>query len=372
MKLSITLFLTSIVSSSAFVATVGNSASAALRMSSDPNRNDDFGVATQEPAQQVNNDGVWGEPEPVNKQPITSQALPFMNAPLVLDGSMPGDVGFDPLGFAKTEGDLTTYREAEVKHARLAMLAAAGWPISELLDKKIASLFGLPGVLDEAGRVPSVLNGGMDKISPFYWGFCLLLAGAADFYGSNRASNVKGYTPGDLGFDPFGLYPKDDKGKKWMQAAEIKNGRIAMIAITAFAFQEFASHVPVVEEVPFLFKPFWATMGDTVADTVATPPVYESPPVFEPSTPLFDSTPSEAVDAVTSAVAPEVAVPAAEPVTTMSSSTMDAVSSASTATTEAATSVITPPAAEGSDELIAAKKRIAELEAKLAAVGITL
>ena len=25
-------------------------------------------------------------------------------------------------------------REAEVKHARLAMLAAAGWPLSELLD----------------------------------------------------------------------------------------------------------------------------------------------------------------------------------------------------------------------------------------------
>eukprot|EP00548_Thalassiothrix_antarctica_P003582 CAMPEP_0194144792 /NCGR_PEP_ID=MMETSP0152-20130528/13805_1 /TAXON_ID=1049557 /ORGANISM="Thalassiothrix antarctica, Strain L6-D1" /LENGTH=52 /DNA_ID=CAMNT_0038844793 /DNA_START=14 /DNA_END=172 /DNA_ORIENTATION=- len=51
---------------------------------------------------------------------------------------------------------------------------------------------------------------------------------------------------------------------------------------------------------------------------------------------------------------------------------MDAVSSATTTTVEAATSVIqTPPAAEGSDELIEAKKQIAELEAKLAAVGVT-
>merc|ERR1739838_717007 len=116
----------------------------------------------------------------------------------------------------------------------------------------------------------------------FYWGFCLLLAGACDFYGLNRASNVKGYTPGDLGFDPFGLYPKDDKGKKWMQTAEIKNGRIAMIAITAFAFQEFASHVAVVDEVPFLFKPLWATMADNAANTVAaTPSVYEAAPIFE-------------------------------------------------------------------------------------------
>ena len=30
-------------------------------------------------------------------------------------------------------------REAEVKHSRLAMLAAAGWPISELLDGPLSS-----------------------------------------------------------------------------------------------------------------------------------------------------------------------------------------------------------------------------------------
>jgi hypothetical protein len=40
-----------------------------------------------------------------------SQALPFMERPAVLDGSMPGDVGFDPLGFAKTSEDLMNYRE---------------------------------------------------------------------------------------------------------------------------------------------------------------------------------------------------------------------------------------------------------------------
>ena len=45
------------------------------------------------------------------------------------------DVGFDPLGFAKNKEDLLNYREAEIKHARLAMLAAAGWPLSELFGK---------------------------------------------------------------------------------------------------------------------------------------------------------------------------------------------------------------------------------------------
>ena len=44
-------------------------------------------------------------------------------------------------------------------------------------------------------------------------------------------------------------------GRKRMQLAEIKHGRLAMIAITAFAVQEYVSKVPVVKETPFFFKP---------------------------------------------------------------------------------------------------------------------
>jgi hypothetical protein len=38
-----------------------------------------------------------------------------------------------------------------------------------------------------------------------------------------------------------------------MELAEIKNGRLAMIAITVFAFQEFATGLPVVQQTPYLF-----------------------------------------------------------------------------------------------------------------------
>ena len=48
-------------------------------------------------------------------------------------------------------------------------------------------------------------------------------------------------------------YKKSNCDKKTMQTAEIKNGRLAMIAITAFAFQEFATGVSVVQETPYLF-----------------------------------------------------------------------------------------------------------------------
>ena len=35
-------------------------------------------------------------------------------------------------------------REAEVKHGRLAMLAAAGWPLSELLDGPPSTRYPYP------------------------------------------------------------------------------------------------------------------------------------------------------------------------------------------------------------------------------------
>lgn len=192
--------------------------------------------------------------------PEMSMSLPFMKRPSALTGALAGDVGFDPIGFAKTEGDLMNYREAEVKHARLAMLAAAGWPMSEVFDKKIAAALGMSPLLDANDRVPSVLNGGLGKVSPIYWVGVLGLAAAIDVLGTMKSKEANtDYTPGDFGFDPLGVYPKDEDGKMWMQTAEIKNGRLAMIAVFGFAIQEFVSKVGVVDETPFFFFPVMET-----------------------------------------------------------------------------------------------------------------
>ena len=110
-------------------------------------------------------------------------------APSYLDGSLAGDRGFDPkclVALARTRTSVDSgpwakmerearmvmcneweakkkvywMREAEMKHARLAMVAAAGWPISELLDKPISGVLGLASPLDATGgRAPSLLNG---------------------------------------------------------------------------------------------------------------------------------------------------------------------------------------------------------------------
>ena len=60
-----------------------------------------------------------------------SAAIPFLKRPPALDGSMVGDMGFDPLGISTTitelGGDLKYVREAELMHGRQAMLACVGF-----------------------------------------------------------------------------------------------------------------------------------------------------------------------------------------------------------------------------------------------------
>mmetsp|Transcript_40140 Transcript_40140/g.96952 ORF Transcript_40140/g.96952 Transcript_40140/m.96952 type:complete len:231 (+) Transcript_40140:453-1145(+) len=183
-----------------------------------------------------------------------SQSLPWLNRPEALDGTYAGDVGFDPLGFAKNKEDLRLYREAEVKHARLAMLAALGWPISELFDRTIAQNLGWNVVVDATDRAPSVLNGGLDKISPVYWAGIITAAAAIDLIQSNKSAKNPQYTPGDLNFDPLRLYPADKEGQERLQLAEIKNGRLAMLAITAFAIQEGVTKMGVVDTLLHQFN----------------------------------------------------------------------------------------------------------------------
>lgn len=212
--------------------------------------------------------------------------FPGAVAPSYLNVDLAGNVGFDPLcmvALAPTGASVdsgpwasqerktrmvmaTEYeahkkvmwmREAEIKHSRLAMMAAAGWPISELLDRPLSKLLGLPTVLDQtAGRAPSLFNGHLfDGVQGVFLGLVMLATAALEL---NTLDNVEGltptgYVPGDVGFDPANLRDK----RKDMPTAEIKHGRLAMLAVTGFAVQEFVWGVPVVEQTPQFFHPFF-------------------------------------------------------------------------------------------------------------------
>ena len=51
--------------------------------------------------------------------------------------------------------------------------------------------------------------------------------------------------PGDLGFDPLGLKPTNDKDLKSMATKEINNGRLAMIGIAGMVAQELVSGMKI-------------------------------------------------------------------------------------------------------------------------------
>ena len=195
----------------------------------------------------------------VRTNPDRSMSLPFLKRPDTLDGSLPGDRGFDPFNFSSNENALQWQRTAEIKHARLAMLAAAGWPIAELFDKKIASALDLKPLLVFQDRVPSVLNGGLSRIPPVYWLFVVGLAAVMEAIGYVKEFEAKQagleYTPGDLGFDPFDLFGKTDEERKYKLEAELFNGRLGMLAITGFAMQEWWTQNSVINETPIFFKP---------------------------------------------------------------------------------------------------------------------
>merc|ERR1719152_455198 len=162
----------------------------------------------------------------------TPPPLPKIKTMRVGDKTLAGDMNFDPLMIADTPEKLAWYREAEIKHARLAMLAAFGWPVSEITN------FG--NLLTQDGRAPSLLNGGLGNINGVYWGACLGLAVFWEAQGLDKKFGKQDTSlPGMLGFDPLGADSPS------MRNAEITNGRVAMIAITAYALEEALTKSPI-------------------------------------------------------------------------------------------------------------------------------
>merc|ERR1719478_471587 len=157
---------------------------------------------------------------------------PLIKTMKVGDKTLAGDMNFDPLQISDTPEKLAWYREAEVKHARLAMLAAFGWPVSEITN------FG--GLLTGDGRAPSLLNGGLGNVNAIYWAGVAALAVYWEGQGLDKKfSKDAEYLPGMLGFDPLGADSPS------MRAAEIMNGRVAMLAITAYALEEAVTRAPI-------------------------------------------------------------------------------------------------------------------------------
>ena len=207
-----------------------------------------------------------------------TRPLLVKNPPAYLDGELPGDYGFDPLGFASpppsTSGDATAnapldrYVELELLHARWAMLAVVGVVVPELL----ASLGALPVAEPVWWKVGAAKAAGADLAYLGLGGFVIagkqgiaiialcqavLMGGPeyARFVGIRSLEPVGVYLPGDANypggapFDPFGLSVGDAAFYETQRVAEIKHGRLAMVAMAGVFAQAAATGAGPVENL---------------------------------------------------------------------------------------------------------------------------
>ena len=160
---------------------------------------------------------------------------------------------FDPLGLgAKAdEKTLKRYREAELTHGRVAMLAVVGFLVGEAVE-------GSSFLFDAQISGPAITH--LSQVPPLFWVLLTTAIGAAEQkraeIGWVEPENVPvaqpgllrdSYIPGDLGFDPLGLKPTDADELRVLQTKELQNGRLAMIGAAGFLAQELVDGKGILE-----------------------------------------------------------------------------------------------------------------------------
>jgi hypothetical protein len=168
---------------------------------------------------------------------------PFQEDPTGLGGDLAPTGFFDPAGLAngKSFEELKQWREAEIKHGRVCMLASAGILTQELLKNPL----GIDG--------PGVFHLNLiDPYFPEFFPIFVLICAFVEGYsilnyweprevvkGSGRSARLlPSSEPGDLGWDPLGWYPEDPEEQQIIRTKEIQNGRLAMLAFAGIVAQE--------------------------------------------------------------------------------------------------------------------------------------
>jgi Chlorophyll A-B binding protein len=187
------------------------------------------------------------------------KAAPVATAPVStfsLD-TIPGALApvgvFDPFGFgAKANPNtLKRYREAELTHGRVAMLATIGFLVGEKVE-------GSSFLFDASIKGPAISH--LAQVPAPFWTVLVFAIAKVELDRAQRGwvspSDVPvdqpgllraDYIPGDLAFDPLGLKPKDEAEFVSMQTKELQNGRLAMLAAAGFMAQELADGKGIFE-----------------------------------------------------------------------------------------------------------------------------
>ena len=174
--------------------------------------------------------------------------------------NVPGDLGFDPLELCTDVRKFVEYREAELKHGRLAMFAAVAWPLAEIVDVNIVgSDTNAVDFLAETGGKMLPQFGENDTFVEVFGAIVLAVGGAVELF---RGEGKDGNEPGDSGFDPLKLKAWQPpavlrsflpENRPWMGEAEIQHSRLAMLAVLYDILVELFTPNPVVEDTEYIF-----------------------------------------------------------------------------------------------------------------------
>merc|ERR1712032_1055953 len=163
----------------------------------------------------------------------------YTDSPLRAFENEPGvqaPVGFfDPLGLS-SDGDTDTFkrrRETELKHGRISMLAAMGYITPELVGKFPGLLSPTQGI--KFADVPNGLKA-LAVVPAAGWFQILLYMSYCEVSGISQRTDVNYGKPGDFDFKV--LTADDPETLKRKLAAELANGRLAMMAIIGMFFQD--------------------------------------------------------------------------------------------------------------------------------------
>merc|ERR1719245_1938186 len=148
-------------------------------------------------------------------------------------------VGFwDPVGYTK-DGDADLFkrrREVELKHGRVCMFATIGYMVPEYVK--------FPGYLSPSMElkfedVPNGL-GALSKVPIAGWAQILAFAGAIELGYNKQTGEPGNYGKGFLGLGSVGVSAsiEDPEVRVKKLAAELANGRLAMVAIIGMFFQD--------------------------------------------------------------------------------------------------------------------------------------
>ena len=140
---------------------------------------------------------------------------------------------FDPLGFStgKTLEQMTSYREAELKHGRAAMAACLHWV---LVPYGFHPLAKSCHVSHPENPLKSLY-----EVRPAGWLQIFIFVGFLEFLGLQIKKNPT-YKAGDL-LGASELVDDTDAGWVDYQQKELNNGRLAMIGTAGMIAQELAT-----------------------------------------------------------------------------------------------------------------------------------